>query len=162
MVLSWGGAWLFIATSIAGVSWSAIALAQSSFTDTVNMFFATTVDQRIEGGVGFSYHAAPGFLLAIAEVAVLAVSLTCTCRHNLVARRLGHVGLVAWASMSLCGAIRLSALGDSVLLLSVTTMAGCWACVFLRAVWGWTPRRGEPSTGRCGNIRTDAALASGA
>ena len=144
------GAWLFIGASIAGISWLAIDLVRSDFTGTGYLFFSATVDNRTEGGPGLSYHALPGFLLAIAEVAVIAVSLICTCRHDVIARRLGHVVLVAWASVPLYGAIRLYTLsGSNVLLLSVAVMAGCWACVLLRAVWGWTPRRsaGSPPPG---------------
>ena len=141
-------AWLFIVTSIAGILWSAITLARSNGTDTVYMFFSATVDRSTEGAFGLRYHAWSGFLLAIVEVAVIAVSLICTCHHNVVARRLGQVGLVAWAFVPLCGAIRLYTLGPSYLLLSAAIMAGCWACVLLRAVWCWTPRCGAGSLPR--------------
>ena len=127
------GAWLFIMTSIAGISWLAITLARSNFTGTVYLFFTATVDQRTEGGLGLSYHAWFGFLLAVAELTVIVVSIVCSCRRGLAARRLD-------------GAIRLYTLGASHLLLSVAIMAACWACVFLRAVWGWTPQRGEPTS----------------
>ena len=135
------GAWLFIVTSIVEISWTAIALARSDSTGTVYLFFSATVDQRPTGGPGLTYHAWPGFLLAITEVAVIAVSLISTCRHNVVARRLGHIGLIAWASVPVCGAIWLYSLGASYLLFSAAIMAACWACVLLRAIWGWTPQR---------------------
>jgi hypothetical protein len=79
---------------------------------------------------------------------VIAAGLICTCRHDLVARRLGHLALVAWASVSLWSAIGLYARAASnLLLVSVVVMAACWVCVLLRAAWGWTPRREGLPTG---------------
>ena len=125
------GAWVFLVSSLAGVLFCAAVIAWPNDVHSADLI-------GLDEYRGLSYHGWPGVLLATSEAVLILGCLLLSRRRDTVRRRLGHVGLVAWASLFLGDMLWHFDPGDQAMLITTAILGVFWVCVALRALWGWT------------------------
>ena len=104
--------------------------------------WAVSIGGKLHEPIGLTYRGLAGQVLAGAEAALVVTAMVLSLRRHLVLRRLGHVGLIAWACLWLVNEawfFVLQSLTVRGLRLSMVSVFS--ACTVLRAVLQWTPSR---------------------
>jgi hypothetical protein len=125
-------AWSFFVISILGVVVTAAVVAWPNGIDSAE-FIGLTYH------VGLAYEGWPGVVMALGEAAAVFTCLLLSRSRRAAPRRIGHLGLCAWASLILVNALFSFDAGDSFVIGFLVTIAVIWVCVVLRAVWFWRP-----------------------
>jgi hypothetical protein len=119
-------AWSFFVLSILGVLWTAAVIAWPNGITSLDV-------------MGLTYTGRRGALLGFGEALVVSALLPLSRSRMVALRRVGHVGLLAWALLFFGNGLCSFDLGNAALLAALVTLAAVCLCVGLRALWFWTP-----------------------
>ena len=134
------GAWLFAVVTLVQVLGYFIWSWFAPLTHRYCHLWALNLGGRLYEPLGLTYRGSAGQLLAGGQAAFVIASLVLSLRSKAALRRLGHLGLIAWASLWLANEIWFFALEPlTVTAARLTMLTVLWACTVLRAILNWTP-----------------------
>ena len=130
------GAWILTLGTLFVVVWFFVALTLDPTTACRTWSVGTGPD--LTGAVGLTYDGRVGQLLAGAQIALVLAALTVSMNRRLILRRLGHLGLIAWAGLWLGNAVWFMTQTPMPITRLVAWILGMlFACTVLRAVFNW-------------------------
>lgn len=140
-----GGSWFFIIVSLLHLAWALTALLPDPGGTSAKLYHTVSGGVSYDA-VGLTYSNTPGVALVLLQgLAVVGAAAATVLRHEKW-RRIGHVTLIAWASLWALNLLWLTSIDHEIISYGQSlTMLTLLGCTIYRAMHGWNvPPRARP------------------